>query len=50
MAGLSIPTVTSCLIALEKLGIARELTGQRRRRLFGYDEYIRILSEGTEAS
>ena len=27
----------------------RELTGQRRRRLFGYDEYIRILNEGTEA-
>ena len=49
MSGLSVPTVTSCLIALEKLGIARELTGQRRRRLFGYDEYIRILSEGTEA-
>jgi Fic family protein len=47
--GLTVPTVTSCLLALNKLGIARELTGQRRRRLFGYDEYIKILNEGTEA-
>jgi hypothetical protein len=30
------------------LGIARELTGQRRNRLFGYTQYIAILSEGTE--
>jgi Fic family protein len=49
MTGLTVPTVTSCLLALNKLGIARELTGQRRRRLFGYDEYIKILNEGTEA-
>ena len=49
MTGLTVPTVTSCLLALEKLGIVRELTGQRRRRLFGYDEYIRILNEGTES-
>jgi hypothetical protein len=33
---------------LESLGIARELTGKRRNRLFGYDEYVAILSEGTE--
>jgi hypothetical protein len=32
---------------LERLGLARELTGQRRNRLFGYDQYIAILSEGT---
>jgi Fic family protein len=50
MTGLSVPTVTSCMMTLEKLGIVRELTGQRRRRLFGYDEYVRILNEGTEAS
>jgi Fic family protein len=49
ITGLTVPTVTSCLLALNKLGIARELTGQRRRRLFGYDEYIKILNEGTEA-
>jgi Fic family protein len=48
MTGLTVPTVTSCLLTLEKLGIVRELTGLRRRRLFGYDEYIKILNEGTE--
>ena len=25
-----------------------ELTGRRRRRMFAYDEYLRVLSEGTE--
>jgi hypothetical protein len=30
------------------LGIAREITGGRRNRLFGYDVYLAILSEGTE--
>jgi hypothetical protein len=33
---------------LERLGIARELTGKRRNRLFAYGTYIDILSEGTE--
>ena len=33
---------------LEGLGVARELTGKQRNRLFGYDQYIAILSEGTE--
>jgi len=33
---------------LQKQGIARELTGQRRGHLFSYDQYIKILSEGTE--
>ena len=30
------------------LGIARELTGKRRNRVFGYDRYLKILREGTE--
>ena len=30
-------------------GIARELTGRRRNRLFVYDRYLAILNEGTEA-
>jgi len=46
--GLSFPTVTASLSTLQKQGIARELTGRRRGRLFGYDQYIKILSEGTE--
>jgi hypothetical protein len=34
---------------LVDLGIARELTGRRRNRLFVYDRYLTILNEGTEA-
>lgn len=48
MTGLTVPTVTSSLRALEKAGIVRELTGLQRGRLFGYREYIGILSQGTE--
>lgn len=45
---LSAPAVNSTLVALEKLGIAREITGRRRNRLFAYDQYLRIVGEGTE--
>jgi Fic family protein len=45
--GLSFPAASSGMRTLERLGLARELTGQRRNRLFGYDQYIAILSEGT---
>jgi S-(hydroxymethyl)glutathione dehydrogenase/alcohol dehydrogenase len=31
-----------------EIGIAREITGGRRNRLFAYDAYLAILSEGTE--
>jgi hypothetical protein len=33
---------------LIELGIARELTGKRRNRLFVYDRYLATLSEGTQ--
>ncbi len=46
--GLSFPAASSGMQVLERLGVARELTGKRRNRLFGYDRYIAILSEGTE--
>jgi hypothetical protein len=36
-------------MTLGALGIARELTGQRRNRIFVYDAYLNILSEGGEA-
>jgi len=46
--GLSFPAASTGMRVLERLGIARELTGRRRNRLFGYQRYIAILSEGTE--
>ena len=47
-SGMSIPAVTKSLLALGKLGLAREITGRRRNRVFSYEPYLRILSEGTE--
>jgi Fic family protein len=47
--GLSFPAVSSAMELLVELGIARELTGKRRNRLFVYDRYLAILNEGTEA-
>ncbi len=46
--GLSNPAATSAVDLLVELGIAREMTGRRRGRVFGYAEYIDILSEGAE--
>jgi len=46
--GLSFPAATSGMRVLADLGIAREVTGRRRNRVFAYDRYLAILSEGTE--
>lgn len=46
--GLSFPAASSSMELLMKLGIARELTGKRRNRLFLYDRYLAILNEGME--
>jgi Fic family protein len=48
MTGLSVPTVTAALRALEPLGIVRELTGKKRGRLYGYAEYLAAIEAGTE--
>jgi Fic family protein len=48
LSGLSFPTAGKAIEALVGLGIAREITGGRRNRLFAYDAYLAILSEGTE--
>ena len=45
---LSLPATTSGMRILESLGIARELTGRQRNRVYGYDAYIQILNEGAE--
>lgn len=34
---------------LVDLGIAREITGRRRNRLYAYDRYLAVLNEATEA-
>jgi Fic family protein len=48
VTGLSAPTVGSALQMLQRLEIVRELTGKRRNRLFGYDQYVALLAEGTQ--
>ncbi len=47
-AGLSFPTAAKGMTGLADLGLARELTGNRRNRVFAYDRYLAILGEGTE--
>jgi Fic family protein len=48
VCSLSFPTAAKALEALVDLGIAREITGGQRNRLFAYDAYLAILSEGAE--
>jgi Fic family protein len=40
------PTVNSAMKRLEDLGIAREMTGRARDRVYAYDQQLRILNEG----
>ena len=46
---LAFHTVASAMNLLVSQGIAREITGRQRDRLFVYDRYLSILNEGTEA-
>jgi Fic family protein len=46
--GLSFPAASSGMQILQDLAISREITGQKRNRIFAYDPYLAILSEGTE--
>ena len=46
--GISAPTVAKSLEHMQQLGLLREITGRQRHRLFVYDAYLAILSEGTE--
>jgi Fic family protein len=45
---LSEPTIAKAMEHLAKLGITREVTGKRRRRLFAYARYLDVLNRGTE--
>ena len=46
--GLSFPAASSAMQLLADVGIASELTGKKRNRVFGYTKYVAILMEGTE--
>lgn len=46
--GLSFPAAAKSLRMLEDLGIVREVTGQRRNRVFAYQKFLAVLSEGAE--
>ena len=46
--GISQPTVTSAIVHLVTLGIAQEATGRKRKKLYVYDAYLKILNEGAE--
>jgi Fic family protein len=41
-------TVNKCMGHLERAGIVRELTAQKRNRLFSYHRYVGIMNKGTE--
>ena len=45
--GLSLPTVTKALLALERAGVVKEISGRRRNRVFVYSRYLDILVKGT---
>ncbi|MEO5331164.1 MAG: Fic family protein [Magnetococcus sp. YQC-5] len=48
-ARITFPTASKAMMTLVEMGIARELTGQRRNRVFVYNEYLNILNEGGDA-
>ena len=45
---LSVPGATAGLERVVALGLATEVTGRRRGRVYCYAEYVKLLSEGTE--
>ncbi len=49
-SGLSGPTVGGSMGRLVDLGIVREVTGNRRNRVFVYDRFVDILNEGMEST
>jgi len=45
---LSFPAAAKAMETLATLGIVQEITGRQRNRAFAYQNYLKILSEGTE--
>jgi Fic family protein len=48
ITGLSFPAVSSAMEVLEEFDVVREVTGKKRGRVYAYETYVDILSEGTE--
>jgi len=48
--GLTWPTVQAAVERLEQLGIATEVTGKKRDRVYAYERQLRVLDEGTGRS
>lgn len=48
LGAMTFPTANKAMAQLVEAGFARELTGQRRNRVFSYDAYLSILNEGGE--
>lgn len=44
----TVPTATSALRNLEKLGVVLEVTGKERGRIYAYTKYLEVLDEGTD--
>jgi len=49
-AGLSFPAQSAGMNLLVELGVAQELTGKKRNRIYSYERYLRILSEALSHS
>ena len=48
--GLSMPTVNSAMVGLERLGLVHEVTGKKRGRVYAYEAFLRIIDEGTNVT
>lgn len=46
-SGLSFPAASAGMDSLAELGVARELTGKKRNRVFAYGRYLALLAAGT---
>jgi Fic family protein len=44
---ITLPTINKALFHLERLGIVKEVTGKNRNKIYIYQHYMDILSEGT---
>ena len=47
-SGISFPAAGTAMQRLVEMKIVRELTGKKRNRIFVYDKYLALLSQGTD--